>query len=210
MYNVLGFALLGVLVAMIVPAAVYTDGGEGMKSYGFATLALKDSFGNVIFENQVHNAVLDRGTGYMLNQTFNDADGVDIAEADQIDNLCVTDAASPSTDDAQTRFDFNTASGLDGIEGADADGDSCKFVVFTVTANSATTGAITFASGGAAFEFPDDTVVGGIGICQNAGGVDDDNCDNASNRILFAVVDTSNVAVGNGETVDITYTLTLD
>jgi len=208
MYKVVGFALLGVLVAMIVPAAVYTDGGEGSLSYGFATLVLKDSFGNIILENQVHNAVLDRGTGFMLNQTFKDTDGsVAQSEATQMDGLCVGDQAIVNTADTERIVDWD-GDATNFVDDA-GDGVNCIFVTFTVTATTAATPATTFAAGNT--NFADDDVVRGIAICQLAGDADVDGCTTATTpNVLFAVVDTSDVTVGAGETVDITYTLTLD
>jgi len=141
----------------------------------------------------------------VFENSMNLPDAGVLAETNQIDNLCVTDFGSPPTTDTERLVDWN---GDNGLESAGQAGNSCIFVAFTVTATTATTGAITFTAGDT--NFPDDTSVGGIALCETQGNANNDVCASASNRILFAVVDTSNVVVGAGETVDITYTLTLD
>ncbi len=203
MYKIVGFSLLVILVAMVVPVASSIDSDAGLKQYGMAELSLKDVTGLVIFENVIHNEVLDYGTGFMLNQTFNDADGVDVAEANQIDHICVTDAATVVVLDTEKIADFiGDASTILG-----SNGNGCKTTAFVVTATTATSATLNFAADDTSFA--NDSTVTGIGICTGAGS-DNDVCETINIGLLFAVVDTSDVTVGTGESVDITYTLTLD
>ncbi|HSF28021.1 MAG TPA: hypothetical protein VLA53_03220 [Nitrosopumilaceae archaeon] len=200
----IGFGLIFLAFIMILPATNSNTQSDLPKMYGIATIVLKDSTGNILFENMIHNQVVDVGTTYMLDQAFGDG-GTDVSDANQVDTMCVTDFAAPdgATNDAETTADFNTENGLTG--------NNCKGnIVFTTAATTAGSGTQTFSAG---THFPAGTVVGGIGICgngaQGAGPFND--CDTTANQApLLAVVDTTNVTVNSGESVDITYTLTLD
>ena len=177
---------------------------DSSKMYGIATIVVKDSSGNILFENVIHNQVVDAGTTYMLDQTFGDG-GTDVSNADQVDTVCVTDALTPAgaTDDTETAADFNTENTL-------ASTNCIGDISFTTGAASATTGALTYSAG---THFPAGTTIGGIGVCGNGanGAGPFANCDTTANQApLLAVVDTTDVTVNTGESVDITYTLNLD
>ncbi|MGQ0795526.1 MAG: hypothetical protein ACT4N5_05000 [Nitrosopumilaceae archaeon] len=200
---VLGFGLIFIVTIMIIPQT--TDVQSDLpKMYGIVTVVLKDSSGNILFENVIHNQVVDTGTSYMLDQTFGDG-GTDVANADQVDTICVTDASAPAgaTDDTATATSFNTENTLTST-------NCIGSISFTTAATTAGSGIQTFSAG---THFPAGTVVGGIGVCgngaQGAGPFND--CDTTvSQAPLLAVVDTTNVTVNTSESVDITYTLTLD
>lgn len=204
MLKFLGFGLIFLAFIMILPDSNSNTQSDLPKMYGIATIILKDSTGNILFENVIHNQVVDAGTTYMLDQTFGDG-GTDVSDANQVDTMCVTDALAPSgaTDDTETAADFNTENGLTG--------NNCKGnISFTTAATTAGSGTQTFS---AATHFPAGTVVGGIGICGNGGNGSGPfpDCDTTAGQApLLAVVDTTNVTVNAGESVDITYTLTLD
>jgi len=203
MLKFLGYGLIFLAVLMVIPVTTNIQ-SDLPKMYGIATVILKDSTGNILFENVIHNQVVDTGTTYMLDQTFGDA-GTDVADANQVDTICVTNAAAPNgaTSDAETAALFNTENTLTS--------NNCKgSIVFTTAATTAGSGTQTFSAG---THFPAGTVVGGIGICGNGanGAGPFADCDTtASQAPLLAVVDTTNVTVNTGESVDITYTLTLD
>jgi len=205
MYKFLGIGLLCLLNLMIIPVATPVPGVESdsIKMYGIATIVLKDSTGNILLENVIHNQVVDVGTTFMLDQTFGDGN-VAVADASQADTMCVTDALAPngSTDDAETAALFNTENGLVGNNCIGA-------IVFTTAATTGNSGTTTFSAG---THFPAGTVVGGIGICGDNGvGSPFNDCSVAAGDApLLSVVDTTNVTVNAGESVDITYTLTLD
>jgi hypothetical protein len=203
MLRVIGFGLVFIASIMIIPATTVVQ-SDLPKMYGIATVVLKDTTGNIIFENVIHNQVVDSGTGYMLDQTFGDG-GTDVVNADQVDTVCVTNASAPAgaTDDTATATSFNTENTLTST-------NCIGSISFTTAATTAGSGTQTFSAG---THFPAGTVVGGIGVCgngaQGAGPFND--CDTtASQAPLLAVVDTTNVTVNTGESVDITYTLTLD
>ena len=204
MLKFLGISLIFLAFIMILPVSNSNTQSDLPKMYGIATILLKDSTGNILFENVIHNQVVDTGTGYMLDQTFGDG-GTDVSDANQVDTMCVTDASAPAgaTDDTATATSFNTENGLTG--------NNCKgSISFSTASTTAGSGTQTFSAG---THFLAGTVVGGIGICGNGGnGAGPFNdCDTTAGQApLLAVVDTTNVTVNAGESVDITYTLTLD
>ena len=113
MLKFFGFGTIILSIIMLIPIAGYNIQSDLPKMYGIATIVLKDSTGNVLFENVIHNQVVDTGTTYMLDQTFGDG-GTDVANADQVDTICVTNAAAPAgaTDDTATAASFNTENTL--------------------------------------------------------------------------------------------------
>jgi len=207
MLKFIGFGLIFLAFIMILPANNSNTQSDLPEMYGIATIVLKDSSGNILFENVIHNQVVDVGTTYMLDQTFGDG-GTDVSDANQVDTMCVTDASIPNgsivpTGDTETAALFNAENNLIG--------NNCKGnIVFTTGATSAVSPTQTFQAGGT--NFPDGTVVGGIGICGNGiKGAAFNDCDTTANQApLLAVVNTTDVTVNTGESVDITYTLTLD
>jgi len=202
MLKYLGFVLFFLAIVMLIPAN--SDKSDSLKMYGIATIVVKDSSGNILFENVIHNQVVDAGTTYMLDQTFGDG-GTDVSNADQVDTVCVTDALTPTgaTDDTETAADFNTENTLIST-------NCIGNISFTTGTASATTDALTFSAG---THFPAATTIGGIGICGNGanGAGPFADCDTTANQApLLAVVDTTDVTVNTSESVDITYTLNLD
>lgn len=201
MLKFIGLGLFFLAFIMLFPAN--SDKSESLKMYGIATIVVKDSTGNILFENVIHNQVVDSGTTYMLDQTFGDG-GTDVSNTDQVDTVCVTNSLMPSgaTDDTETAADFNTENTL-------TSNNCIGDISFTTGAASATTGALTFSAG---THFPAATTIGGIGVCGNgANGALFADCDATPNQApLLAVVDTTDVTVNTGESVDITYTLNLD
>ena len=202
MLKFIGFGLFLLTFIMLIPANS-DQRSDSPKMYGIATLVLRDSSGQILFENVIHNQVVDTGTTYMLDQTFGDG-GTDVSNANQVDTVCVTNALIPSgaTDDTATASSFNTENTLTST-------NCIGNISFTTGAASATTGALTFSAG---THFPAATTIGGIGICGNgANGALFADCDTTANQApLLAVVDTTDVTVNSGESVDITYTLNLD
>ena len=202
MLKFIGFVLIFLSFLMILPITNSNTQSDLPKMYGIATIVLKDSMGNTLFEHVIHNQVVDVGTTYMLEQTFRDG-GTDVSDTNQVDTMCVTDASVPdgATNDAETTSDFNTENGLTG--------NNCiGGISFITTATTASSGTRTFIAG---THFPDGTIVGGIGICGDNGAVSPFNdCSVAGDAPLLAVFNTADVTVNTGESVDITYTLTLD
>ena len=204
MLKFIGFGLIFLAFIMIIPATNSNTQSDLPKMYGIATIVLKDSTGNILFENVIHNAVVNTGTDFMLDQAFRDT-STDTSDGNQVDTMCVTNAVAVDTSNTATAASFNIDNTLT-IPSLNCIGD----IVFSRTDTTANSGAQTFSE---TTHFPAGTVVTGIGICGNdtfgAGPFLD--CKIAANQApLLAVIDTANVTVSAGESVDITYELTLD
>lgn len=61
MLKFLGYGLIFLAVLMVVPVTISVQ-SDLPKMYGIATVVLKDSTGNILFENVIHNQVVDTGT----------------------------------------------------------------------------------------------------------------------------------------------------
>jgi len=193
LYKILGISLLGIAAIMMIPAAMPEQVDQKMFS-GFATVSLVDADKNVLFEQTIHNNVVDTGEDFIIDQAFKDL-GTDVADAAQFNTICVTNATSVSTGETETASTFNTANGL-------TSNNCIGAITFTTTAGIASSGAQTFSE---TTHFPAGTTVTGIGVCADgAQGTPFNNCDLGTTPLL-AVVDTSNVTVNAGESVDITY-----
>ena len=207
MLKFLGCGLIFLAFIMILPASNSNTQSDLPKMYGIATIVLKDSTGNILFENVIHNQVVDTGTAYMLDQTFRDGN-TEVSDANQVDTICVTNALAVDTTDTATATSFNSDNLLTVSD------KNCKggIIFVTLVTNFQTTAvspAQTFSAGGT--NFPDGTTVKGIGVCGDNGAVSPfHNCSTAGDAPLLAVVDTTDVLVNITESVDITYTLTLD
>lgn len=189
-FKFLGFGLIVLAFIMLLPANSDVK-SDSLKMYGIATIVVKDSTGNILFENVIHNQVVDSGTTYMLDQTFGDG-GTDVSNANQVDTVCVTNALTPAgaTDDTKTATDFNNENTLTST-------NCIGNISFTTGASSATTGALTFSAG---THFPAATTIGGIGICGNGPSSPSlfADCDATANQApLLAVVDTTDVTVNS-------------
>lgn len=105
--------------------------------------------------------------------------------------------------DTRNAANFDTGNTITGVQ------KECKTdatVDTTTTQGNAVIGALTFTAGGTATEnIAAGGTVNGIGICQ-AHNTNADFKDCATEGILFAIVNTSDVTLANAETVDITYT----
>jgi hypothetical protein len=172
-----------------------TSTTDDSKFYGFAEIIKYDENGNVVYTQTVHNQLVDTGEEFLLDAVFQDG-GTDVADAVQIGSICVTDAASPTIAEGEAAADFDGDNGM-------VETNCIEDTTVTTSGGTAVIGPLTFTAG--THTAVDDTITA-IGICQND--VTDDtpfnNC--ASEGILFAVVNTSDVTLATGETVDITYT----
>ena len=205
MLKFLGFGLIFLAFIMILPVSNSNTQSDLPKMYGIATIVLKDSTGNILFENVIHNQVVDTGTAYMLDQTFGDGNTA-VSDANQVDTICVTNAVVVDTADTATATSFNFDNLLTS--------NNCKGgIIFVTDVTAGQTTAIspaqTFSAGGT--NFPDGTTVRGIGVCGDNGASSPfPDCSMGTDAPLLAVVDTTDVLVNSNESVDITYKLTLD
>ena len=208
MYKYIGTGLLGLFILMIFPSSLQDVQSEGFSHYGAATITLRDSSGSEVFQQTVHNRLVDDGENFMLQQTFKDT--VTAIDDLQMAAICITNDVT-GLDELQTAGDFDTENTLVAIT---TTGGECKEATTVLTddgtTNQAVMGPITFTggteidvSGGAA------SIVG-LGICQGvAGDTNFENC--ATTGVILAQVATSTVVLAQSSTdaVDVTYTLDL-
>ena len=199
MYTYFGIGLLGLVALMVTPYGLLDASSDG-KFYGAATIVALDAYGNETLRSIVHNQVTDVGEEMLLDNTFQDAGDIAVADIAQIGSICIMEGTIV-VDEAETATDF--------------DGDN-TFVGGTTNCIEAD---FTMADDGTAvigpLTFTDDVhlvtldVINGIGICSaNAGTTPYEDCatGNGAAGVLFAVVDTADVTINTGESVQITYT----
>ena len=206
MYKFVGIGLLAFLALLIIPVSSATQ-SDDPSMYGTATIALKDKSGNILFENQIHNEVVDQGTAFMLNNTFSGGTWP-TPTFPRVNALCVSNATSFSIAESETPTTFNSANSIT------TPFTNCnRNFNWNVSATSINTGVQSFLAGTA---FDDDTTITGIGLCAVAGGsgpttpVLDCNEIGSSPVVLFSVVLVPDILVGEGEQLDVTYTFNLD
>jgi hypothetical protein len=207
-YKFVGFGLLGFLALLIIPVSSSTP-SDDPSMYGMATVSLIDESGNVLIENQMHNEVVDEGTGNMMEETFSSLSipGISSVGSRNADGLCVSNANSFSIADTENYTTFNSANTISGPFEPCLDD-----IQFILTDTSASTGVKTFAAGTA---FADGTTITGIGVCNvdifAPTGLVDCNTDViGSAAVLFGVIDIPDTVVPGGTQLEVTYTLNLD
>ena len=198
MYGYIGAGLLGLFILMVLPAGMDNIQEDG-KFYGAANLLVRDATGNEVFEQTVHNRLLDTGENYIVNQTFVGG-GAPIVDTAQMSAICVTDVTSVAEND--TAADFSGAN--NGLTGP----NHCHATVPTIPNDGTVVlGPETFTGG---VDIGATETIRSIAICADNGGADYTDCDQAAvNPIAFAAIVTSAVQLGNTETVDVTYTFDL-
>jgi len=202
MYKFIGIGLLAFLALLIIPVSSATQ-SDDPSMYGTATIALKDESGNVLFENQIHNEVVDQGTAFMLNNTFLGGTWP-TTTFPRVNALCVSDAGTFSTAESETPATFNSANGITGFTNCN------RGITWNVSPTSINTGVQVFAAGTA---FADGTTITGIGLCgvaSGGGSVLDCNEGGGSPVVLFSVVSVPSITVTSGNQLDVTYTFNLD
>ena len=200
MYKYLGIGMMGFFIFMMIPGIDQTI--EQSKMYGVATLVAYDLERNETFAQTVHNRLVDTGEDLINDNVFSDGNA-STADDDAVGSICAyedggTTIASLDVE-GTTAADFDTGNQNLSTECV------TDTSVDTTGASTAVIGPLTFTGGTNV-----DTLgtVNGIGVC-NAENTDAafNNC--ASEGALFAIVNTSDVTLGAGETVDITYTFSL-
>ena len=187
---------MAIFAVMVIPAQISADDGRPTY-YGMGTIVLNDAFGNEMFAQTIHNQVVNTGETFIIDQTFQDGT-TSIAENNSIGNICVTEAASFAASETSTAAAFDTATTI-------GTGLECKedTAVDDSTQATAVIGPLTFTTSNldAVGE-----IITGIGICQATAANDNDQATCATGGILFAEVNTTDVTLNTGETVQITYT----
>ena len=199
MYGHIGVGLLGLFILMIIPAGV-DNTQEEAKFYGAAHLVVRDVAGNEVFEQTIHNRLLDVGENQIIDQVFTGGAAL-VADVDQISAICVTDVVAVAETDLASTFS-GANNGLTGT-------NHCH-VTTPTHPNDGTTqlGPETYTGG---VDIGNDQTIRSIAICSNNGVAGDYvDCANAgANAIAFAAIVTSAVQLAATETVDITYTFDL-
>ena len=200
MYGHIGVGLLGLFILMVLPAGIEIT-QEDAKFYGAAHLVIRDAAGNEVFQQIVHNQLLNAGENFIINQAFVGG-GAPIVDTAQMSAICVTNLTLVNETDTASSYS-NPANSL--TVGA---GDHCHFTVPNI-GNDGTVvlGAETFTGG---TDIGAGETIRSIAICADNAAADYADCDQAaSNKIAFAAIVTSAVQLGATETVDITYTFDL-
>jgi len=197
MYSMLGIALLGVFVLFVTPAN-FNETPDAM-FYGAANLVVYDESGNEVFQQTIHNDLVNTGETYILQQVFREGGATDeTADANQIAAICIDDAIAVAEGlDADGISDGNNGLGttlhceVDAAVDVSAQGEAVIEVSFTAGTNL-TAGQ----------------TIDGIGICEGNGGTDYNYCNDANTNtgILFAAIETSDITLNGVEVVTITYT----
>ena len=197
MYGHIGVGLLGLFILMVLPIGVDSTQEEA-KFYGAAHLVVRDAAGNEVFQQIIHNRLLDAGENYIIDQAFTGG-AADVADASQISAICVSDQNTVAETDTATSI--ATANTLTG-------GNHCHVTVPTHPGDGTTVLGPEVFTGGT--DIGATEIINSIAICSNNAGADYAECNSpGTNNIAFAAIVTSAVQLGNTETVDITYTFNL-
>ena len=198
MYGHIGAGLLGLFILMVLPAGI-DNTQEDAKFYGAAHLLVRDAAGNEVFQQTVHNRLLNAGENFIINQTFVGG-GAPIVDTAQMSAICVTNLTLVNETDTATSYSA-PANSLTG-------GNHCHFTVPNIQNDGTVVlGAETFIGG---TDIGATETIRSIAICADNAAADYTDCDQAaSNKIAFAAIVTSAVQLGATETVDITYTFDL-
>jgi len=197
--------MMGFFIFMMIPGIDQTI--EQSKMYGFATLVAYDTERNEIFSQTVHNRLVDTGEDLINDMVFSDG-STDVADADAVGSICAYDDSATfiavlAADETTTAADFDTGNANGELECV------TDISVDTTGVSIAVIGPLTFTGGtGGGANMDAGGTVNGIGVC-NAHNTDAAFNDCATEGVLFAIVDTSDVTLGTAETVDITYTFSL-
>ena len=195
MYKI-GIALMAVFAVMVIPAQISADDGKPTY-YGMGTIVLNDAFGNEVFSQTIHNQVVNTGESFIIDQTFQDGTAA-VLENTSVGAICVSEAVGFAAAEGDTAASFDGATTI-------ATGNECKedTAVDDSSQGLAVIGPLTFTTSNldAVGE-----IITGICICKASAADDNDFGTCAINGILFATVNTSDVTLNTGETVQITYT----
>ncbi len=197
MYGYIGAGLMGLFILMVLPAGMDNIQEDG-KFYGAANLLVRDAAGNELFDQTVHNRLLDTGENYIVNQAFVGG-GAPIVDIAQISAICVTNLTLVNETDTAASYSApaNTLTGT----------NHCHPTVPTIPNDGTVVlGPETFTGG---TDIGATETIRSIAICADNAGVPYGDCNGSNNPIAFAAIVTSSVQLGDTETVDVTYTFDL-
>jgi len=194
-YLLASIGLAAVFVMGVIPADISSQ--VDSKFYGTATITLLDIDGNELFTQTVHNRVLDAGEDFLTEAAFED--GTARAENTSIGSICVSDGTIVDNDETYLVGAFDTANSITEVN---CEQDN----TVTTTGSTAVIGPSNFEAATGDNNLGAGDTVTGIGICQNVAANNNDYNNCATSGILFAIVNTSDVTLASGESVDVTYT----
>ena len=195
MYKYIGMGLFGLFIMMVLPSGMDNINEPG-KFYGAAHLLVKDTAGNEVFSQTVHNRLLDTGENFINSQVFTDGNAV--ADSAQMSAICVSDQNVVAETD--TALSITTANTLTGNNHCHPTAPVVNIDGTVVLGPEIFTGGDDISAG---------EIINSIAICSNNAGGNYTNCNTAANPLAFAAIVTSAVQLGDTETVDITYTFDL-
>ncbi|KAG2477245.1 MAG: hypothetical protein NPMRTH1_1250026 [Nitrosopumilales archaeon] len=202
MYKAIGLGLFGLFFMLVIPTGLESQ-QDNVLLYGTGAIVQKDASGEVILENVVHNRIVNTGEQFMMNATFRNA-STDPTGTNNISAICLYRGSFSTIDsEGTTASNFDAANTITGTEcQVEASND-----VTTTPGEAIVNGTFAEPTHAAATD-----EIGAIGVCQDAlaraDGTDFFNC-GGSGSILFSVFDITNVTLGSGGTVDITYTFNI-
>ena len=203
MYKYVGFGLLSLFALIAIPVTTNAESNDP-SMYGMTFLSLKDSTGNVLFENIIHNEVLNQGTRYMFDMTFKQAFPVNTEfTTETINAICVTNKTGFTATDTDAGSTFNAGDGL-------TLGRCIANFDYTTTANSADSGILTFNT---TDHINPGSTITGLGVCQapfNASPNTALDCNTSEFTVMFAEIDTPDTLVEEDDTLEVRYVLNLD
>jgi len=199
MYNMIGIGLLCLFALLAVPIVQGTSTNTPYYG-GYATMVVYDIEGDEKFAQQVHNRINNDGERFIVDQVF--ADGTaSVADANAVGKICAyqhgTDFSGVTETTAAAAFDSANQNGA---------ANKCK--EDTSVTDGGTGTAVVGGSAGLAFAVAGNLDAGetirGIGVCT-IGTSNTASCA-GTGSILFASIDTGDVTVNTGDTVNINYT----
>ena len=206
MYKYFGIALLGIFATMLIP--ISAESSTGPTFYGIAHVTTFDSTGNPTSTQTVHNALIDLGEKYVVEQLFQETSAVAIADNAQIATICLSEDATYAGS-GTTPVETTSVATFDGADGMTITDNCLEDTAVDVSASGIAIidGGVTFDAGTHADQ---DQAVTNIGICPAYTAANLGNgcaaTAGGSNLILFAIVDITDFTLGVGESATITYT----
>lgn len=212
--KITSIALLTVFVALITPNSMYenTPQTTELAVYGMLEMVQRDSLGNDVFSQSIHNQLTNQGEEYLIDQVFNTGVAGASTANTRIGAICIVESADPTDFDDTTKREGVTAANLGANQTLQAGTSGNHCLVDTTgavdddTTSTAIIGPLTFLSGA---NLVSGETIHLIGICAANGGTNNyTDCDDATGGVAaaFAVVDTADVTLTGTDTVDITYT----
>lgn len=202
MYNYLGAGLLGLFALLAVPAIQQEITGTYMG--GMTTMVVHNALGEEVMFQQVHNQIVDTGENIIVNQLFANTTGV-LTDGNNIGLICpmIRLGGDMNINDQNTTAIFINDDENTGSGSTQCLGDSTSTFVGTTGGGVMIVGD----AGGLAFTGSDGNgnigngqILRGIGVFTTSSNAD------LSAQVLFALIDTSDVTVGQADTVNISYT----